>query len=105
MKKKMYFCTKTYHKVLVNHFIQVNNVMAILTLEIENRSILEHLKSVLEIMKGVRIVDTSITQISEDAVVGIPNAVTLEAMDEAKCGNDAGEVRVDSLQAFIDSMK
>lgn len=101
----MYFCTKTYHKVLVNHFIQVNNVMAILTLEIENRSILEHLKSVLEIMKGVRIVDTNITQISEDAVAGIPNAVTLEAMNEAKCGNDAGEVRVDSLQAFIDSMK
>lgn len=71
--------------------------MTTLTLQIENPSILAHLKEVLKSIRGVNILETSI----ED----VPSAKTLAAMEEAKGGNDAGTVCMDSLESFIASMK
>ena len=71
--------------------------MTTLTLQIENPSILAHLKEVLRSIRGVNIV--------ESPIVDVPNAKTLAAMDEAKGGKDAGTVCMDSLESFMASMK
>ena len=78
--------------------------MTTLTLEIENPSILTHLKAVLKAIPGVKILNVS-NAASDDVVDSEqPNAVTIAAMKEAKEGNDAGVVCMDSLESFMSSM-
>ena len=64
--------------------------MTTLTLEIENPSILTHLKAVLKAIHGVKILNV--------------NNATIAAMKEAKEGTDAGTVCMDSLESFMSSM-
>ena len=79
-------------------------VMAQLTLQIDSPSLLEQLKNVLSLIKGVKIVSDS--PISRSATLeDVPNAETLAAMKEAESGHDAGVVRVDSLESFMASME
>ncbi len=79
-------------------------VMAQLTLQVDSPSLLEQLKNVLSLMKGVKIVSDS--PISRSAALeDVPNAETLAAMKEAESGHDAGVVRVDSLESFMASME
>ena len=78
--------------------------MTTLILEIENPSILTHLKAVLKAIHGVKILNVN-NAISEEYVDSEqPNAVTIAAMKEAKEGNDAGIVCMDSLESFMYSM-
>ena len=66
--------------------------MAQLTLQIDSPSLLEQLKNVLSLMKGVKIVSDS--PISRSAALeDVPNAETLAAMKEAESGHNAGIVR------------
>ena len=74
-----------------------------LTLQVGSPSILEHLKNVLSLMRGVRIVTMSPSAQSV-ALEEIPNATTLAAMKEAESGHDAGVIRMDSLESFMASM-
>ncbi len=78
--------------------------MTTLTLEIENPSILTHLKAVLKAIPGVKILNVSNTASDDDVDSEQPNAVTIAAMKEAKEGNDAGVVCMDSLESFMSSM-
>lgn len=73
--------------------------MAQLTLQIDSPSLLEQLKNVLSLMRGVKIVSDSPVSRSA-ALEDVPNAETLAAMKEAESGHDAGVVRVDSLESF-----
>ena len=78
--------------------------MAQLTLQVDSPSLLEQLKNVLSLIKGVKIVSDS--PISRSAALeDVPNAETLAAMKEAESGHDAGVVRVDSLESFMASME
>lgn len=74
-----------------------NKTMTTLTLQIENQSILAHLKEVLKEIRGVKIMDATV----EDT----PNALTLAAMKEAESNEDAGIVCMDNMESFIASMK
>ena len=67
--------------------------MAQLTLQIDSPSLLEQLKNVLSLMRGVKIVSDSPVSRSA-ALEDVPNAETLAAMKEAESGHDAGVVRV-----------
>ena len=78
--------------------------MTTLTLEIENPSILTHLKAVLKAIHGVKILDVNNAASDDDVDSEHPNAVTIAAMKEAKEGNDAGVVCMDSLESFMSSM-
>lgn len=78
--------------------------MTTLTLEIENPSILTHLKAVLKAIPGVKIINVSNAASDDDVDSEQPNAVTIAAMKEAKEGNDAGVVCMDSLESFMSSM-
>ena len=78
--------------------------MTTLTLEIENPSILTHLKAVLKAIHGVKILSVNDAEVDTNDAVEQPNAVTLAAMKEAEEGNDAGVVCVDSLERFMDSI-
>ena len=63
--------------------------MAQLTLQIDSPSLLEQLKNVLSLMRGVKIVSDSPVSRSA-ALEDVPNAETLAAMKEAESGHDAG---------------
>ena len=78
--------------------------MTILTLEIENPSILTHLKAVLKAIRGVKILNVNNAASDDDVDSEQPNAVTIAAMKEAKEGTDAGIVCMDSLESFMSSM-
>ena len=78
--------------------------MTTLILEIENPSILTHLKAVLKAIHGVKILNVNNTISEEEVDSEQPNAVTIAAMKEAKEGNDAGIVCTDSLESFMSSM-
>ena len=85
--------------------VEINiEVMAQLTLQIDSPSLLEQLKNVLSLMRGVKIVSDSPVSRSA-ALEDVPNAETLAAMKEAESGYDAGVVRVDSLESFMASME
>ena len=85
--------------------VEINiEVMAQLTLQIDSPSLLEQLKNVLSLMRGVKIVSDSPVSRSA-ALEDVPNAETLAAMKEAESGHDAGVVRVDSLESFMASME
>ena len=79
--------------------------MTTLTLQVENPSILTHLKAVLKSIKGVKVLSISNALAKNDVWKEVPNAVTLAAMKEAESGNDAGVVSTDSLESFIASME
>lgn len=78
--------------------------MTTLILEIENPSILTHLIAVLKAIHGVKILNVNNAISEEDVDSEQPNAVTIAAMKEAKEGNDAGSVCMDSLESFMSSM-
>ena len=85
--------------------VEINiEVMPQLTLQVDSPSLLEQLKNVLSLMRGVKIVSDSPVSRSA-ALEDVPNAETLAAMKEAESGQDAGVVRVDSLESFMASMK
>ena len=93
-----------YHAIVI-FAAKINiKVMAQLTLQVDSPSLLEQLKNVLSLIKGVKIVSDS--PISRSAALeDVPNAETLAAMKEAESGHDAGVVRVDSLESFMASME
>lgn len=77
--------------------------MATLTLQIESPSLMEQLKNILSLMKGVKVMTSDI---SKSAILDdVPNSVTLSAMKEAESGHDAGVVCMDSLETFMNSME
>lgn len=78
--------------------------MTTLTLEIDNPSILTHLKAVLKAIHGVKILNVNNAASDENIYSEQPNDVTIAAMKEAKEGNDAGVVCMDSLECFMSSM-
>lgn len=78
--------------------------MSTLILEIENPSILTHLEAVLKAIHGVKILNVNNAVPEENVDSEQPNAVTIAAMKEAKEGNDAGIVCMDSLESFMSSM-
>ena len=78
--------------------------MTTLTLEIDNPSILTHLKAVLKAIHGVKILNVNNAASDENIDSEQPNDVTIAAMQEAKEGNDAGVVCMDSLERFMSSM-
>ena len=78
--------------------------MTTLILEIENPSILTHLKAVLKAIHGVKILNVNNVASEENVDSEQPNAVTIAAMKEAKKGKDAGIVCMDSLESFMSSM-
>lgn len=78
--------------------------MTTLTLEIDNPSILTHLKAVLKAIHGVKILNVNNAASDENIDLEQPNDVTIAAMKEAKEGNDAGVVCMDSLERFMSSM-
>lgn len=78
--------------------------MTTLTLEIENPSILTHLKAVLKAIHGVKILNVNNAASDDDVDSEQPNAVTIATMKEAKEGTDAGTVCIDSLESFMSSM-
>lgn len=78
--------------------------MTTLTLEIDNPSILTHLKAVLKAIHGVKILNVNNAASDENIDSEQPNDVTIAAMKEAKEGNDAGDVCMDSLERFMSSM-
>lgn len=80
--------------------------MTTLTLQVENPSILAHLKVVLKSIKGVKVLSSNNNSLTpEDTCEEIPNAMTLAAMKEAESGNDAGVVSTDSLESFMASFE
>ena len=79
-------------------------VMAQLTLQVDSPFLLEQLKNVLSLMRGVKIISDSTVSRSA-ALEDVPNTETLAAMKEAESGHDAGVVRVDSLESFMASME
>ena len=78
--------------------------MTTLKLEIDNPSILTHLKAVLKAIHGVKILNVNNAASDENIDSEQPNDVTIAAMKEAKEGNDAGVVCMDSLERFMSSM-
>ena len=78
--------------------------MTTLTLEIDHPSILTHLKAVLKAIHGVKILNINNAASDENIYSEQPNDVTIAAMKEAKEGNDAGVVCMDSLERFMSSM-
>lgn len=103
MFKKYYLCANILYgqyKMAIKHI----KIMATLTLQVENSSLLEQLKNILSLMKGVRIVGTSIDSNSA-SLEDTPNATTLAAMKEVESGRDAGIVRMDNLESFMASME
>ena len=78
--------------------------MTTLTLEIDRPSILTHLKAVLKAIHGVKILNVNNAASDENIDSEQPNDVTIAAMKEAKEGNDAGVVCMDSLERFMSSM-
>lgn len=79
--------------------------MTTLTLEIENPSILTHLEAVLKAIHGVKILNVNNVASDDDVDSEQPNAVTIAAMKEAKEGNDAGVVCMDSLESFMSNLR
>lgn len=79
--------------------------MTTLTLQVENPSILTHLKAVLRSIRGVKVFSNNDASAQEQVWEDVPNAETLAAMKEAESGKDAGSVSTDSLESFIASMQ
>lgn len=77
--------------------------MTTLTLQVSNPSLLPSLKKILGALDGVTIAKPARrSKVSE--LEGIPNKETISAIEEAKSGKDAGEVCLESVDKFIDSI-
>ena len=76
--------------------------MTTLTLQIENPSILEHIRGLLSAVRGVKIIKAVESPLPTSSVE-IPNAVTQAAMKEAEEGKYAGVVCMDSIEDFVAS--
>ena len=98
--------TKRINRTHLNSKLQTTKQqnMAQLTLQIDSPTLLENLKKVLSLMKGVRIVAVNNADTSIDLDI-TPNDTTLSAMNEAKSGHDAGVVHMDNIESFIASME
>ncbi|MDD5862891.1 MAG: hypothetical protein PUF37_01925 [Prevotellaceae bacterium] len=79
--------------------------MDTLTIEIDNPTLLEHLKSILGSIKGVKIISSKKAKSSTNEMEDIPNQETLAAMKEVEQGKDAGIVKLDNIDQFIASMQ
>ena len=79
----------------------IHKDMATLTLQVDNSMVLDSLKRILELMKGVRIIGIDGTPVNAEK----PNSITIAAMREAESGADAGPVDISSLDSFIASME
>lgn len=75
-------------------------IMETLTLQIEDHSVMDSLKRILKLIKGVRIVGSS-----NNTYESVPNDITVSAMKEAESGHDAGKVNTSDLKSFIASME
>ena len=94
-----------FHRKALSLLQKLNiEIMTQLTLQVDSPSLLEQLKNVLSLMRGVKIVSES-TIVNTAALEDVPNAETLAAMKEAEGGHDAGVVRTDSLESFMASME
>lgn len=62
--------------------------MTTLTLQVENPSILTHLKAVLKSIQSVKVLTEDDASTKEEAWEEVPNAVTLAAMKEAESGKE-----------------
>lgn len=78
--------------------------MATLTLQVESPSILEHLKGLLSIMKGVKVLRIDNSVVNQVKHEDIPNATTMMAIKQIENGEDAGIVNMSSLDDFVASM-
>ena len=78
--------------------------MATLTLQVDNSTILDSLKRILSLMKGVRVIAID-NDPEPTATADIPNKTTLDAMKEAESEKDAGVVDISSIDSFIASME
>ena len=78
--------------------------MATLTVQVESPSVLEHLKGLLSIMKGVKVLHIDKTVVDKVKHEDVPNAITMAAIREIENGRDAGVVNMGSLDDFITSM-
>ena len=78
--------------------------MTTLTLQIENNTILAHLKEVLKAIDGVKVLNMS-ENTSEEVLINneTPNAATLQAMRDAENGKNEA-VCMDSVQSFMESI-
>ena len=77
--------------------------MTTITLNIDNPSIVPSLRKILNALDGVTIAKT--TSKRKCKTVDVPNDTTIAAMREIESGNDAGEVKLDSMESFIASMQ
>lgn len=80
-------------------------MMTMLTLQVENPSILDQIKEMLGSFQGVKILNAQDEYALDSDHEENPNTVTLAAMREVESGKDAGIVCMDSLDGFIASMK
>ena len=78
--------------------------MATLTLQVESPSILEHLKGLLSIMKGVKVLRIDNSVVNQVKQEDIPNATTMMAIKQIEKGEDAGVVNMSCLDDFMASM-
>ncbi len=78
--------------------------MTTLTLQVENQTILKHLKAVLKAIDGVKVLSMTDNHTEKElSDEEVPNAETRKAMHDAEKGKDS-IVRMDSLQSFMSSM-
>ena len=59
----------------------------------------------LKAIHGVKILNVNNVASDDDVDSEQPNAVTIAAMKEAKEGNDAGVVCMDSLESFMSNLR
>lgn len=77
--------------------------MTTLTLQVESPSLVEQLKAVLQVMRGVTVFED--VPATQSFAADVPNATTIAAMREAESGKDGGTVCTDSVEAFMASME
>ncbi len=74
--------------------------MTTLTLQVENPSVLRHLKEVLKTMKGVRILSHGEALAEEET----PNATTLAAMREAESGKELETLDLENFEDYVKAL-
>lgn len=77
--------------------------MTTLTLQVENPSILNQIKTLLKSFEGVKILGDSKTS-ENNSVAEVPNMTTRMAMNEAVEKHDAGIVCMSDINSFVDSI-
>ncbi len=77
--------------------------MTTLTLQVENPSILNQIKTLLKSFEGVKILGDFKTS-ENNSVAEVPNMTTRMAMNEAVGKHDAGIVCMSDINSFVDSI-